>query len=70
MGKPRQGLDGFFNKDVSFGSALVKVIVLPTRVWATGDMGGANLLTSCRVVKLGVGSPEIVITDFPDADLL
>ena len=59
-----------FIKDVSVRIALVKVIVLPTRVWATGDKGGANLLTTCLVVKPGAGSPEIVITDFPDEDLL
>ena len=56
--------------DVNFRNALVKVIVLPTRVWATGDKGGTNRLTTCLVVKPGAGSPEIVITDFPDEDLL
>ena len=61
---------GCFLRDVNFRNALVKVIVLPTRVWATGDKGGTNLLTTCLVVKPGAGSPEIVITDFPDEDLL
>ena len=70
MGNSRQGWDGIFIRDVNFRNALVKVIVLPTRVWATGGKGGTNLLTTCLVVKPGAGSPEIVVTDFPDEDLL
>ena len=69
-GKVTSGMGWDFIRDVNFRNALVKVIVLPTRVWATGDKGGANLLTTCLVVKPGAGSPEIVITDFPDEDLL
>ena len=44
--------------------ALVKVIVLPARVWTNGDKGGTNIITTCLVVKPGAGSPGIVITDF------
>ena len=69
-GKVTPGMGWDFIRDVNFRNALVKVIVLPTRVWATGDKGGTNLLTTCLVVKPGAGSPEIVITDFPDEDLL
>ena len=67
-GHVRDGVS--FIRDVNFRNALVKVIVLPTRVWATGDKGGTNLLTTCLVVKPGAGSPELVITDVPDEDLL
>ena len=38
-GKVTSGMGLDFNRDVNFRSALVKVIVLPTRVWATGDKG-------------------------------
>ena len=69
-GKVVSGMGWDFIRDVNFRNALVKVIVLPARVWATGDKGGTNLLTTCLVVKPGAGSPEIVITDFPDEDLL
>ena len=65
-GTTTSGMGWEFIRDVNFRNALVKVIVLPTRVWATGDKGGTNLLTTCLVVKPGAGSPEIVITDFPD----
>ena len=68
--KVTSGMGWNVTRGVDFRNALVKVIVLPTRVWATGDKGGTNLLTTCLVVKPGAGSPEIVITDFPDEDLL
>ena len=64
------GMGWGFIRGANFRNTLVKVIVLPTRVWATGDKGGTNLLTTCLVVKPGAGSPEIAITDFPDEDLL
>ena len=65
-GKATSGMGWDISRDVHFRN----VIVLPTRVWATGGKGGANHLKTCLVVKPGAGRPEIVITDFPDEDLL
>ena len=69
-GQVTSGMGWEFIKDVCFRNALVKAIVLPARVWTMGNKGGTNLITTCLVVKPGAGSPEIVITDFPDEDLL
>ena len=69
-GQVTSGMGWEFIKDVCFRNALVKAIVLPARVWTMGNKGGTNLITACLVVKPGAGSPEIVITDFPDEDLL